>query len=152
MCFCYLADAPSAPPGCATITIPADGATDVALDADITWAVVEGATGYRVYIGTTVGGTDVVDGEEVSGTTFSVPDGFAENTTYYVTVVPYNSAGEATDCTEVSFTTETLLAPPGCATITIPAAGATDVALYADITRAAVAGATGYRVFIGTTV
>src|SRR3546814_18836589 len=64
-----------------------------------------------------------------------------ENTTYYVTVVPYNSAGEAAGCTEISFTTNTLPVPPGCATITGPVDGATDVALVAALTWDAVEGA-----------
>src|SRR3546814_15946410 len=100
-------------PECSIVSAPMDGAVDVPLDADITWEAVDGATGYRITIGTAQGGTDVVDGEEVSGTVFSLPDGFAENTSYYVTVIPYNSAGEAAGCAELSFTTETLPVPPG---------------------------------------
>ncbi|MEC3881016.1 right-handed parallel beta-helix repeat-containing protein, partial [Parapedobacter sp. 10938] len=140
------------PPVCATITGPMDGAMDVPLDAEITWEAVDDATGYRIFIGTSAGGTDVVDGQEVSGTVFGLPDGFAENTAYYVTVVPYNSAGEASDCTGVSFTTETLPVPPGCTTITGPVDGATDVPLDAEITWEAVNDATGYRISIGTSV
>ncbi|MEC3881157.1 gliding motility-associated C-terminal domain-containing protein, partial [Parapedobacter sp. 10938] len=91
------------------------------------------------------------DGAEVSGIVFNLPDGFAENATYYVTVVPYNSAGEASDCTEISFTTETLPMPPGCTTITNPTDGASRNTIDAGITWTAVAGATGYRISIGTT-
>src|SRR5690606_32596331 len=114
------------PPGCTTITAPVDGATDVALDAEIEWTAVEDATGYRITIGTTPGVTDVIDGQEVTGTTFSLPGGFAENTTYYVMVVPYNAAGDASACPETSLTTETLPVPPGCVTINGPEDGATD--------------------------
>src|SRR3546814_1298577 len=99
-----------------------------------------------------VGGTDVIDGEEVSGTAFSVPGGFAENTSYYVTVAPYNAAGGTTDCATVSFTTEMLLSPPGCAAITGPVDGSTDVELDADITWEDVEDDTGYRISIGRTV
>src|SRR3546814_14570704 len=113
-------------PECSIVSAPMDGAVDVPLDADITWEAVDGATGYRITIGTAQGGTDVVDGEEISGTVFSLPDGFAENTTYYVAVEPYNAAGEANGCTEISFTTETLLVPPSCTTITGPVDGSTD--------------------------
>src|SRR3546814_5514200 len=67
-------------PECSIVSAPMDGAVDVPLDADITWEAVDGATGYRITIGTAQGGTDVVDGEEVSGTVFSLPDGFAANT------------------------------------------------------------------------
>src|SRR5690606_26746666 len=134
------------PPGCTTITAPVDGATDVALDTDITWDAVEDATGYRITIGTTSGGTEEVYEQGVTCTTFSLSGGFLENTTYYVTVVPYNSAGAAADCPEISFTTETLPVPPDCATITGPADGTTDITLDADITWEAVDDATGYRI------
>ncbi|MEC3882109.1 hypothetical protein, partial [Parapedobacter sp. 10938] len=123
----------------------------VPLDAEIRWEAVDDVTGYQITIGTTPGGTEIVDGAEVSGIVFNLPDGFAENTAYYVTVVPYNSAGEASDCSGISFTTETLVVPPGCTTITGPVDGATDVELDAEITWTAVDDATGYRITVGTT-
>src|SRR5690606_40199321 len=115
-------------PGCAAITGPTDGATDVACDVDITWDAVEDATGYRITIGTELGGTDVVDGEEVSGTAFVLPDGFAENTTHYVTVVPYNSAGEASEIGRASCRAGGLLVAVGVAAETGPEDGGTYVA------------------------
>src|SRR3546814_14630166 len=67
-----------------------------------------------------------------------------------VRIIPFNAAGRATGCTEISFTTETLLAKPDCAVITAPVDGAEDVGLGASITWNAVPGASGYRVYIGT--
>src|SRR3546814_10527215 len=97
-----------AKPDCAVITAPVDGAEDVGLGASITWNAVPGASGYRVYIGTIAGGSEVVDGEEITGTNFNPPAALEENTIYYVRVIPFNAAGRATGCTEISFTTETL--------------------------------------------
>src|SRR5690606_18799487 len=102
------------------------------------------------YIGTTPGGIDVADGIEVAGTTFTPEGGFEENTTYYVRVIPYNAAGEASGCAEISFTTETLLTAPECTAITAPADGAADMPLDAAIAWTAADGAEGYRVYIGT--
>src|SRR3546814_7167768 len=51
-------------PDCAVITAPVDGAEDVGLGASITWNAVPGASGYRVYIGTIAGGSEVVDRSE----------------------------------------------------------------------------------------
>src|SRR3546814_7390785 len=113
-------------PDCAVITAPVDGAEDVGLGASITWNAVPGASGYRVYIGTIAGGSEVVDGEEITGTNFNPPAALEENTIYYVRVIPFNAAGRATGCTEISFTTETLLAKPDCAVITAPSDGAED--------------------------
>ncbi len=140
-------------PDCTTIVSPVEGAEDVALDATITWTAVDGADGYRISIGTASGGTDVVDGVEVTGTTFSLADGWQENTTYYVTVIPFNTAGEAEGCTAISFITEELeVVPPApdCTTIVFPVEGAEDVTLDAVITWTAVDGAEGYRISIGT--
>jgi|GEM_PF-833892 len=138
-------------PECTTITAPEDEATDVGLGAGITWSTVDRADGYRIFIGTTAGGTDILDGEEVTGTSYTPATDWEENTTYYVTVVPFNAAGEAEGCTEISFTTATLLVAPECTTITAPEDEATDVGLGAGITWSTVDRADGYRIFIGTT-
>src|SRR3546814_12982834 len=84
-----------AEPECEVNTTPGDGAEDVWLCARITWNAVPGASGYRVYIGTTTGGSEVVDGEEVTGTNFNPPAALGENTTYYIRVIPSNAAGRA---------------------------------------------------------
>ncbi|SHO64216.1 Ig-like domain-containing protein, partial [Algoriphagus zhangzhouensis] len=83
-------------PDCTTITSPGNGATDVDLDATITWTAVSDADGYYVTIGTTSGGNDLVNALSVIGTSYTHSADFAENTTYYVSVVPYNAVGEAT--------------------------------------------------------
>src|SRR5690606_31001758 len=137
-------------PECTTNTSPEDGDTDIGLNAAITWNPVDGADGYRIYIGTSAGGTDVANGEEVIETTYTPTNGWDEDETYYVTVVPFNAAGEAEGCTEISFTTTTLLTPPECAAITSPGDGDTDIGLNAGITWNPVDGADGYRVYIGT--
>src|SRR3546814_13995150 len=107
-------------PACSVTTPPSDDAEDVGLGASITWNAVPGASGYRVYIGTNTGGSEVVDGEEVTGTNFNQPAALEENTTYYIRVIPFNAAGRATGCTEISFTTATLLAQPDSALFTHP--------------------------------
>jgi len=138
-------------PGCATIISPVDGQEDVTLNASITWEAVPNSEGYYVSIGTSPGGSEVVDWEEVNGTGYDPAVGFEENTTYYVSVVPFNETGEAEDCAEISFTTETLGTAPGCATIISPLNGATDISLYPTVSWQAVEEADGYYVSIGTT-
>ena len=136
-------------PACTTITSPTNGAVDVAIDASLTWEAVTGTTGYKVYIGTTSGGTDIVNGTEVTTTDFAM--NLSEGTLYYAKVVPTNSGVDATGCTEISFTTVTTPVVIDCTTITSPTNGAVDVAIDASLTWAAVTGATGYKVYIGTT-
>lgn len=91
-------------PTCTTITTPADGATDVDAASAITWTASEGATGYKVYVGTTTGNYDVENGTEVTDVTYTPT--LAAGTQYFAKVVPFNEAGEATGCTEISFTTK----------------------------------------------
>ncbi|PNQ75028.1 hypothetical protein C1T31_02510 [Hanstruepera neustonica] len=99
---------PTAVPNCnATVTAPADGAIDVDIDADLTWSPASiVVTGYIINMGTTPGGTDVLDGVDV-GDVLTYDPGTLENATeYYVTVIPYNDNGQAdTDCIESTFRT-----------------------------------------------
>jgi hypothetical protein len=46
-----------APPGAASSPSPADSATDVAVDADLSWSAGSGATSRDVYFGTTSPGS-----------------------------------------------------------------------------------------------
>lgn len=95
--------APTAAPGCTSITVPVAGATDFPLNGTMTWAAEPAAAGYKIYIGTTPGGSDVVNGTVVNGTSYKVA--LTANVTYYARVIPYNSVGDAVGCTEISFTT-----------------------------------------------
>lgn len=91
------------PPGCAINPSPADGATEVWWDADLTWAAGPGGTptSYDVYFGTSPTPPFVVN---QSGTTYD-PGTMPYGTTYYWQIVPKNSYGSATGCPVWSFTT-----------------------------------------------
>ncbi|MAN26856.1 MULTISPECIES: choice-of-anchor L domain-containing protein [Mesonia] len=97
------------PPNCdAVLTTPEDGATEVSIqDSTISWSTATGLpSSYVLTVGTTSGGSDMVDGENVGNvTSYDIGD-LAYSTTYYVTIVPENNIGAATDCTEYSFTVE----------------------------------------------
>ncbi|UGU15043.1 gliding motility-associated C-terminal domain-containing protein [Sinomicrobium kalidii] len=138
------------PPDCTTIISPANGESDVAIATDISWNTIADADGYRISIGTTAGGSEIVDHQQVSGNSFTPVAELDENTTYYVRVVPYNAEGSAAGCDEISFTTETLPAAPGCTTITSPIDGESDVAIATDISWNTIADADGYYISIGT--
>ncbi|MFV0571921.1 MAG: gliding motility-associated C-terminal domain-containing protein [Xanthomarina gelatinilytica] len=95
-------------PNCdADLTQPLNGAIDVSENTDLTWsAATVFVTGYTLYMGTTPGGTDVLNGVDVGDVlTYNLPTNLDYETTYYVTIVPYNDNGPATNCNEQSFTT-----------------------------------------------
>jgi hypothetical protein len=80
----------------------------------ISWAAAAGADGYKLTIGTTAGGSEILNNLVVGGLSYSYPG--ALNTTYYYKVVPFNTNGDATGCTEQSFTT----AATGCYCPSVP--------------------------------
>ncbi|MFY1048262.1 fibronectin type III domain-containing protein [Chryseobacterium sp. GP-SGM7] len=141
---------PSAIPACPTVTAPAAAATGVSLTPAITWNAVSGATGYRLSVGTTSGGTNIINNQDLGNvTTFTIPaaSGLQYNTQYYYTVSSYNATNPSAVCSVRSFTTQTI----PCPAVSAPAAGAVGVSLTPTITWAAVTGATGYRLTMGTT-
>ncbi|MGJ8685571.1 MAG: T9SS type B sorting domain-containing protein [Nonlabens sp.] len=138
-------------PPCTSIIAPVDNAVDVAIDTDISWNAVATAMGYFISIGTAPGLTDVLNNfDNGNATLYNPPVDFAENTTFYVTITPYNAVGNAVGCTETSFTTETILVVPPCTTIIAPMDNAVDVAIDTDISWNPEPTATGYFISIGT--
>jgi len=100
--FTYVA--PTTVPGCVTISTPVNGATNVVPNpTTLNWASVNGATSYKVYAGTTSGGTEIANGASTTAPTYSL---FLQpNTSYYVKVIASNNIGDATGCSEITFTT-----------------------------------------------
>lgn len=139
------------PPPCTTISSPANAATGVSVTPTITWAAGTGGTnGYDLYLGTTPGGNNIINGLNVGNVTsysITAANALSYSTQYYATIVPKNSIGSATGCNESTFTTTTV----PCPTVSAPAASAINVSLTPTITWSAVNSATGYKLRIGTT-
>ena len=95
---------PTVAPACTTFVSPLNGATAVTPNpAVLTWAAAPNATGYKLYIGTTPGGSEVVNGTVLNANTYS--KSLNGNTVYYARVIPFNAIGEPTACNEIMFTT-----------------------------------------------
>ncbi|WP_179334930.1 T9SS type B sorting domain-containing protein [Winogradskyella costae] len=140
------------PTACTNLTAPIDGSITVAVDADISWNADPNAEGYRLSIGITSGGNDILLNFDVgNATTYDFPADYLENTTYFVTITPYNSLGNAMGCVEESFTTETILDTPECTILSSPLNGAIDVSTSTDISWDSVSNADGYLISLGTT-
>lgn len=102
-------------PNCnAALSEPANGATGIELNTSINWTNSTGlASGYRITIGTTPGGTEVADNVDMGdANTYTPPAQLEYSTVYYVTILSYNDFGDAIDCMEQSFTTRNP-PPPG---------------------------------------
>ncbi|WP_162985024.1 choice-of-anchor L domain-containing protein, partial [Mesonia aquimarina] len=131
----------STPPNCDAVLInPLDGAVDVPADTMIEWSAATGiATGYKVSIGTTPGGVELEDQLDVGlSTTYTPAANLDYNETYYVTVIPYNENGDATGCTEESFTVTdpppsgTICEDPIVATEPLPYITSDSTSIYGD--------------------
>lgn len=94
-------------PNCnAALAEPLDGATDVNENVDLTWTAASGiVTGYKLSLGITPGGTEVLDNEDVGNVLNYAIETLEFEVTYYVTITPYNTNGDAESCVENSFTT-----------------------------------------------
>ncbi|MDB9712378.1 gliding motility-associated C-terminal domain-containing protein [Flavobacteriaceae bacterium] len=100
----------SAVPGCdATVTSPVDGETGVVQTPNITWSSASGfPEGYYISVGTTDGGNDILDNVDTGNSNTYALSGLSYSSTYYLTILPYNGSGPATDtCSSSSFTTVT---------------------------------------------
>lgn len=107
----------ASPPNCdAVMSSPSNGATNVLETTSITWSPASGSpSGYKIQIGTSTGGSQFLAQTDIGASTSYTPgSAFAYNTTYYVNITPYNANGDATGCTEYTFTTRadpTVIAP-----------------------------------------
>ncbi len=138
---------------CPTLTGPLDGAVNVPVDATITWNDVN-APGYRISVGTTLGGTDIINEQNLgNATSFKPPLGLPEGVTVYVrlTIFFFNTPDPDIVCNVGSFETVNVTTPPSCAVINSPADGANNVNVSSNITWDYIPTATGYRITIGTT-
>ncbi|WP_323786927.1 T9SS-dependent choice-of-anchor J family protein [Psychroserpens sp.] len=106
----YANQVAATPPNCDSSLTSAT--TDFAIDGTLTWsAATGGPSGYKIAVGSSMGGTDISGGTlDLGNTTSYTPAGLSYSTTYYTTITPYNLNGDASSCSEESFTVEA--APP----------------------------------------
>ncbi|SDE97936.1 GEVED domain-containing protein [Epilithonimonas hungarica] len=108
-------------PACTTFTSPTNGSTISAGTVGFTWPSVEGASSYKITVGTSAGASDVVN-TTVLGASTSLNVSLSPNTTYYTKIVPTNNVGDATGCQEITFTTNSNISHCGPITSTAPTA------------------------------
>ena len=96
-----------APPGCTYLSEPVDGTEGYPVNEAIYWAYAPTATGYRISVGTSPGGTDIADNLDVlNQLSYNPPGSLPNSTEIFVRITPYNRLGEALlSCEEERFTT-----------------------------------------------
>ncbi|WP_396164339.1 GEVED domain-containing protein [Flavobacterium sp.] len=144
-------ETPSTAPSCASNIVATPNASCGNFSNTISWNATSGANGYYLTIGTTSGGTDVLNNSDL-GSTVSYSFTGTIGTTYFYTLVPYNAIGSATGCTEQSFTTNA----NGCYCVSAPTSvdgtGITNVQLVTTNFANTVAAAPVYNDHTATVV
>lgn len=139
------------PPSCTGLSSPSNAAVNINAATNISWNYSLSATGYRLTLGTAPGLGNILNNMDVGNAlSYNPITDFPANTVIYVQVTPYNNIGDLAPCPEESFMTGAPAALPGCATLISPADGEGNVPLTPFLEWTDVAGATGYRVTIGT--
>jgi Secretion system C-terminal sorting domain/GEVED domain len=96
---------PTGFPSCAQNLIATPNANCGNLKTILSWAIDPNATGYNLSIGTTTGGTDILNNQSIGYVgTYDVINQVAA-TTYYWTLTPYNLNGSALGCTPSNYVT-----------------------------------------------
>lgn len=90
---------------CTQLSKPKNGSIDVSIDEEINWEPAINATGYKLSIGTTSGGVDILDNYDVGNQTNYIPTGLPENTQIFISIIAYDGNGIASGCDEESFFT-----------------------------------------------
>ncbi|MEJ5244805.1 MAG: T9SS type A sorting domain-containing protein [Bacteroidota bacterium] len=130
-----------------TLSLPANNATNVAINPVLEWNSVNGATGYVLQVSTSSTFTTTVVNQSVTGTTYNV-SGLNYNTTYYWRVKATDGTNESDWSSVWSFTT--MMQPLTAVSLYMPLDGATNVTLSPTLEWQSVATATGYEVQVST--
>ncbi|WP_224489375.1 T9SS type B sorting domain-containing protein [Robertkochia flava] len=137
---------------CPTLITPLNGATDVRLDAIISWTEVQGVNGYLLSISTRPGINDILDNEMVGAvTSYTLASGLPPQTTIYVTISPFYFNQAVNTCPPQTFTTIPVSDPPDCTQLNSPANGAIDVSRTPTLEWDYAYGASGYFISAGST-
>lgn len=118
----------SAPTAMATLSAPANNATNHTTLPTFTWSSVTGATSYTLELSDDAGFSSPVQYTGITGTTYTVPVDLTGGTTYYWRIMGANSCGNGTASTSFQFTTKNITCLVFTSTnvpVTIPTTAAT---------------------------
>lgn len=96
---------PSPTPACPIVLFPANNAQKISLSPLFSWVAVSGADSYKVSLGTSSGGTDVVNQQVVANNSFTPSVPLNRDTTYYLKINAVSGNAESVGCSEITFKT-----------------------------------------------
>lgn len=96
---------PKPGPSCPFVNYPTNGTQFVPLLPNIRWLAVSGADSYKISLGTTPGGTDVINQQSVTGVNFTPSTALNRDTNYYFKVTAVSAGLESLGCADITFKT-----------------------------------------------
>ncbi|CEJ71436.1 hypothetical protein BN1195_03784 [Chryseobacterium oranimense G311] len=96
---------PKPTPACPFVNFPVNNAQFISLTPNFKWLPVSGADSYKVSLGTSAGGTDVINQQTVNATEFSPSIPLNPNTSYYLKVTSVTGNLQSSGCSDVVFST-----------------------------------------------
>jgi gliding motility-associated-like protein len=140
-------------PQCTQIINPQDGALLVPVNANMTWIRDFTATGYLMTIRKKEpDGAFILREENVGNGTNYKPPNFEPRTKYFITIIPYNTQGNAVGCQAIVIETGDPLPLPNCVNWVLPENGSKDIPQTTSLEWEAVTNADGYILTIGTSL
>lgn len=137
---------------CPDLIQPVNNQTNVPVTTAISWTEATGINGYIISLGTTPGGTDIVNAQQVGlETTFIPPLGLPELTDIYVTISLFFINQEPIVCPSQKFTTADVTVVPECTILESPIDGEDGVSVATMLRWFYAPRAIGYRLSLGTT-
>lgn len=100
-------------PACVgSLSVPAHQAANIQVTTAISWPAATGClSGYRLSLGTSPGGSDILNNQDIgNATSYQPAQSLPADDTVFVRIVPYNGAGNAGGCPEFWFVTTSM--PP----------------------------------------
>jgi hypothetical protein len=137
---------PSAP----ALSLPAAGATSVAINPALSWSAVSGAASYSVQVSTVSGFASTSANQTGITTTSYQANGLSNNTTYYWRVNATNASGTSSWSSSGNFTTVAAALLPSTLVLWWPANGATGIVINPSLTWSPDSGALSYAVQVST--
>ncbi len=136
---------------CTSLSSPLGGATNVATNTNLSWSPSANADGYKLKIGTSLNGGEILNNVNVGNVlTYNPPLNFLYGDTIYVKITPFNSSGDAVSCSTEYFYTVMPTTIPLCGHISIPQNNENNVLPSTDISWQIDSAALGYKITIGT--
>ena len=137
------------PTSAPTLTLPANGATGVAVLPTFTWGTVTGALTYRIQVSAVSDFSTIAANDSTPTTgTFTLTSPLSGSSTYYWRVNAKNAGGPSVWSSVFSFTT--VAGVPAAPVLVAPVNAAINVVLAPTLTWGTVPGALSYRVQLST--